>query len=408
MRLDEGDGPTGWMTRARMRRLAVAAILTYLFCAAAFILTAKDGVDALGIPLGFDFLAFHGAARLAAAGELAAAFDPAVFQAALEEQLPGVGPGYYWLYPPTFALIILPLSLLSYGPAFWLWTFAGLSAYGASVWLASRDRLAVLAALGFSATWVTAYHGQNAFFTAALFMLASHWLIARKDMHAGVAIGLLAIKPHLALLFPLALAASGRWPAFLAAAATAIGFTLISTAVLGAEYILAYLGESRALLSALMATERHWATISSIFIAVKLTGAPDSIAWTAHLTIALASASLVFIRFRQLGSIPETVALLAAATLLVSPYVMDYDLAILVVSGVVLFAPFAGGKPAKSGEAFAALAAAMIPICVVGLGRMGVQIGWAAPLIVVAIAELRLRELVGGYVPNRRAALGAK
>ena len=377
-----------WLTRARVARLAAAGIATYVLAAIATLATARGGFDALGIPLGFDFLAFHGAAQIGLSGDLAVAFDPAVFAAALEAKLPGVGYGYYWLYPPTFALMILPLGVFPYGAAFWVWTALGLAAYGGSVWLLARDRLAVIAAFAFPAVWVSAYHGQNAFFVSALFAVAAHALLARRDGLAGLAIGLLAIKPHLAILIPLALAASGRWRAFAYGGAVAISFTALSTLVFGGEYVVAFLSEGSRLAGAVLREEHHWATIASVFVAAKLFGAPTALAWALHSTVALAAAALVCLRFRRDGVTRETLALLAAASLLISPYVMDYDLLLLAVPGVLLFAA-PDTRATNRWDGALALLVAMIPLLVVGIGRTGVQIGWLAPVLTLAIVEWR-------------------
>ncbi|MEQ8750199.1 MAG: glycosyltransferase family 87 protein [Amphiplicatus sp.] len=400
-------GEAEWFTRARVTRFSLAAILSYCAGAIAAIATARNGWDALGIPLGFDFLAFHGAARLAVDGQLASAFDPQVFTAALEQELPGVGYGYFWLYPPTFATILLPFGLLSYGTAFWVWTAAGLSVYSSSAWAVTRNRVAVIACLGFTATWVTAYHGQNSFFSAALFILAVHFLLGRKDRLAGIAIGLLAFKPHLAILFPLALAASGRWRAFVSAAATAVLFSLASIAVFGWGYIDAFVEHGQSFAAALLTTERHWATITSVYVSASLAGLPPQLAWTLHALVAAAAAALVLARFIANGATRETLALLTAASLLISPYVMDYDLTVLAAAGLLLFAAGEHPRHAMKWEQAAAFSVAMIPILIVGLGRLGLQIGWLAPVIVIVIAETRLRRLTP-QAPRSRAALAAK
>ncbi|MEE2691918.1 MAG: glycosyltransferase family 87 protein [Pseudomonadota bacterium] len=396
---------TGWLTRERVNRLSIAAILAYCVGAVVVIATAHGGFDALGIPLGFDFLAFHGAARLAADGELAAGFDPYVFTATLEQQLPGVGYGYFWLYPPTFALMLAPLALLSYGAAFWVWTIAGLSVYGGSVWLATRDKTAVLACLGFTATWVTAYHGQNAFYSAALFIAATSFLLKRKEVLAGIAIGLLAFKPHLAVLFPFALAACSRWRAFGAATATLLVFSSVSIAAFGWEYLEAYVAHGESLASSLLADERHWATISSLYVAAQLAGAPHAAALALHVVVAISVSGFVIARIYNYGATKETLAMLVAASLLVSPYVMDYDLAVLAAAGVLLFGTN-DRRHATPMDQSVGLFIAMIPILVVGLGRAGIQIGWIAPALVLMLAEARLRRW--DQAPSRRAALGAK
>lgn len=388
----DADGP--FLTRARVARLSAVAVLLYLAMGAAFLMTSKDGVDALGIPLGFDFLAFHGGARLAAEGRLAEAFDPYVFQVALEQQLPGVGFGYYWLYPPAFGLMVLPFGWLPYGAAFVLWTALGLAAFGAAAWTMTRDRVAVLACFGFSAVWVAAYHGQNSFFAAALVMAACCGLLRGKDVIAGLCIGLLAFKPHLAVLFPLALLCAGRWRAFAAAAATAILFTGAGVAILGTDYLTAYLAEGLPNASALIETSKHWPTMSSVYVALRLFGVPPEWAAVGHGLVACGATVLVAAAFRKRGAAPETLALLCAASLLISPYVMDYDLLLLAPAGLLLFS----SRDAAPSARWAALIAALIPTLTVGLGREGLQIGWAAPMLTIAVCVAAL-----GYAPRRVA-----
>lgn len=397
------------MTRSRVLRLALAGLLTYIAAAIAIAATAKDGFDFAHLPLGNDFHVFYAAARLAAEGDLATAFEPDALTAEVKKTLPGVDDGFYWLYPPTYALLILPFAALPFWAAFWVWTASGLAAYGAAISLLARDRLALLAAFAFTGTWVCAYYGQNAFFVAALFGLAAYGLLNRRDGLAGVAIGLLAIKPHLALLFPIVLAASGRWRAFAAAAFTAVAFTSVSVAILGADYLSGFLANGARYANSVLYEGRHWMMMASVFSATKLAGAPGFVAWTAHAAVALSVAALVAMRFRRDGVRRETLAMATAAALLMSPYVMNYDLAVLAIAGVLLFAPGDGTRPARSWEQALALVIAMIPIAVVGVGRTGLQIGWFGPLAAVMIAEWRLQQSAGAlWRGGEKAALAAK
>jgi hypothetical protein len=63
--------------------------------------------------------------------------------------------------------------------------------------------------------------GQSSFVTAAM-LLTIFACLDRKPVLAGVLLGLLTLKPHLGLLFPVMLAVSGRWRVFLVASATAL------------------------------------------------------------------------------------------------------------------------------------------------------------------------------------------
>lgn len=152
------------------------------------------------------------------------------------------------------------------------------------------------------------------------------------------------------------------------------------------------MGEGSRLAGAVLLEERHWPTIASVFVAAKLLGAPTMLAWALHAAVAVAAAALVAIRFKRDGVTRETLALLIAASLLISPYVMDYDLLLLAVPGVLLFATPGAGRAPNRWEGALAIGVAMIPILVVGLGRMGLQIGWLAPALTLFLVARRADE----------------
>jgi uncharacterized membrane protein len=83
-----------------------------------------------------------------------------------------------------------------------------------TVYLATVRRLldrpdAVLLLAAFPGTFMCVLHGQNSMLSAAIIAGAVLCLDTR-PLLAGVLIGLLAYKPQLGLLFPLALAATGQ------------------------------------------------------------------------------------------------------------------------------------------------------------------------------------------------------
>ena len=82
--------------------------------------------------------------------------------------------------------------------------------------------------------------GHNGFLTAAL-LGAALIQLDRRPLLAGLLIGLLAYKPQFGLLIPLVLAASGRWRAFFAAAATVIVLALLVTLAFGVDVWTAFL-----------------------------------------------------------------------------------------------------------------------------------------------------------------------
>jgi hypothetical protein len=144
---------------------------------------------------------------------------------------------------------------------------------------------------------------------------------------AGVFIGLVTLKPHLALLFPVALVAIGAWRALASAAVTAAAFVGLGTAVLGKATLQAFLKD---LPDARMYVETGaapWSKMPTVFSFFRTLGVPVSGAYVAHIAVALVAVAAVWYVWRRSGDWQLRSAALMAATCLVSPYLFDYDLA---------------------------------------------------------------------------------
>lgn len=304
--------------------LLLAAVLGWLAYA------GGSASDPFGRPIGTDFISFHAAADLALAGQPAAAYDMAAHRAAQQAIVPGLVAYYAFFYPPVFLLLILPLGGLPYVPALALWLGAG----GLAYWQALRRLLpppwAGWTILAFPAVLVTAGHGQNAFLTAALFGFAALWLDRRPAL-AGVCIGLLCFKPHLAVLAPVALAAGGRWRAFGAAGATVGVLVLASVVVLGPASWVAFLAQAPVARAALEMNAVGNEKMQSVFAAMRLLGGSLGVAYGVQAGVALVAAVAVAVLARRGASGFATGAALAAGAALTSPFLLDYDLLILAV-----------------------------------------------------------------------------
>jgi hypothetical protein len=229
-------------------------------------------------------------------------------------------------YPPSFFLLILPLAWMPYVTAYIVFMVASVSSYIAVLRRIVRGSTAMWCVAAFSGLWIDVMDGQNALLTATL-AGAGILCLKRRPWLAGVFIGLLAIKPHLALLFPVALVAAGAWRTILSAAATALAVTASGVAALGESTLKAWLGSLRLASSLLENGGLPWNKMPTIFAIARMWHMPPVPAATLQAIAALAASCAVWRVWRRSPDWPVRGAALMSATFLVSPYVFDYDLA---------------------------------------------------------------------------------
>src|SRR6185312_8869674 len=118
-----------WLTRERMRLVALI-LLAAMLIGAGFLIGTSNGLnDRFGRPLGTDFSSFYAAGTLVDDGLPAAPFDLATHYAR-EQKIFGTGtPDYSFSYPPFFLFVAAALALLSYLPALLLWQGATFGLY---------------------------------------------------------------------------------------------------------------------------------------------------------------------------------------------------------------------------------------------------------------------------------------
>jgi hypothetical protein len=318
-----------WLNADRAKAWRNVLFAVTLVATIALVGSSHGGLDAGGKPLGTDFLSFYSASKLVLAGRPAAVYDPAAHHA-VEVSVFGRDLGYFaFFYPPIFLLVCAPLAVLPYGAALATWMLATFAAFAATLrgWL--DRRIGWAAVIAFPAVFLTLGHGQNAFLSAALFGAAALWL-ERRPALAGVAFGLLAFKPHFGLLLPVALIAGRRWRTLVTAAATLIAFAGASFFAFGANTWAAFL-QNAALARETLERGLVLPKMTSAFAAVRVLGGAVGLAYSIQgLVLFLTAATLVLAIQKRPGGRAEG-ALMMMAALLATPFVLDYDLALLAV-----------------------------------------------------------------------------
>jgi len=187
-----------WFGRERASGYARMMAIAFTFPLVWFYL------QAIG-PTGSDFLAFWSASHFTLEGAPAQAYS----LAAQESFQKGLGRDHFFpfLNPPPFLFLTAPLGLAPYEFSLLAWV-----ATTYAVWLAVAHRLAPGAfwpVAVFPGAMVAAWHAQNGFVTGAL-LVGAALTIGKRPWLAGALLGALIVKPHLALLVPLALIAGRK------------------------------------------------------------------------------------------------------------------------------------------------------------------------------------------------------
>lgn len=275
-----------------------------------------------------DFVSFWAAGRMLLDGAGSAIYDIDAHRA-VEQSVAGTIGLMPFPYPPPFALIVLPFGSLSYEASFIAWVTITLALY----LIASSAWMPRLLALAQPSLLVNAFVGQAAFLTSALFMAGTSLMI-RRPMLGGALLGMLVIKPQLGLLLPLALAAGRHWRAFAAAALSSTALMIASLPLVGLEGWAAFMKLASTFAGYVTAGRWPWRELASVYAFQSYFAVPRMIAIVLHLAVAMGAAALVWRAWR--GDRPGKVATLAAATLLIPPYLMTYDGLILALPIVFL------------------------------------------------------------------------
>jgi hypothetical protein len=400
-----------WLTPTRVRAYLYVLGGITLAVGLSWIGLSRHGLDLLGKPLGADFPSFWAASRLVLQGAPNRAYDLAALAAAERSAFAGLSVPYSaFFYPPTYLLLCLPLGLSPYLGALAVWL--GTTGYACwrvvRAWLGAPLQRWALLMLAFPGVLSTVGHGQNAFLTTTLVGAA---ILAwdRRPLLAGVCFGLLTVKPQLGLMIPLALIVSGRWRVIASACITALGLALASLATFGVATWRGWVAVSPL---ARRALEEEWVgseKMQSAFAAVRLLHGALGLAYGVQAAVALAAAAILVQVMRRRPSetlAPDALAqgaTLATASLLASPFMLDYDLMLLSLPLAWLVREQAKGG-ALPWEKTAMFAAFLLPLVSrLVAGRLGIPIG--PPIVFALLLVVARRALAGVSVQKASSNL---
>lgn len=319
-----------WLTPARIRNYAWMVLGLSLAGLIGLVAMSDHMVDHNGKPIGTDFSNVYAAGVLTLSGRAADAYDPPLQHAAEKAVFEGRDvPFFGWHYPPFFLIVAALLALMPYSLALLCWLAVSLPAFMVTVHAIISRRETLLATTAFPAVFVNVGHGQNAFFTAAL-LSGFLTLLDRRPILAGVLLGLLSYKPQFGLLIPLVLLLTGRWTTIVSATVTVAALIAASTMLFGIDVWHAFAESTTFTRTVVLeAGGTGWEKIQSLFSAVRMWGGSINAAYAAQGALALSLAVSIVWLWRSGAAFELKAAALAVASLLATPYVLDYDMVVL-------------------------------------------------------------------------------
>jgi Glycosyltransferase family 87 len=378
-----------WLTAARARGYSLILLAVAVIAMAGWIALSDGLIDRNGKPIGTDFSNVYAAGELTWQGKPADAYNPALQHAAEKATFGGREvPFFGWHYPPFFFAIAFVVAALPYAWGLALWLAASLATYLMTIRAILPRPETLLIASAFPAVFVNIGHGQNGFLTAALLGGALQ-MLDRRPWIAGVLIGLLAYKPQFGVLIPLALISSQRWSTIAAAMATIAGLVAISFATLGGSVWHAFIDSMN--FTQVIVLEQGgtgWEKIQSVFSAARNWGADIRTAYAIQTALALTLAATLAWLWHGDAAFELKAAALATASLLATPYVLDYDLVVSAVA-IAFFARHGFARGFRDYEISVLAAAWIVPLLSRGVaGATGIPLGL---IVVLALYGFILR-----------------
>jgi hypothetical protein len=182
--------------------------------------------------------------------------------------------------------------------------------------------------------------GHYGFFIGGLFLLGWRQVELGRPLRGGACFGLMLLKPHLAILVPLALAMKREWRAFAAATATVCALLALTTAIYGWRPWHDFLfGTSRAQAALIDAGSSFFGTMSTApATAVLSVGANGAVATIVQLLFVSGALWIVVSAALRDAPLRSFALLTSTATFMVLPYAFNYDLTVPMLGAVAVMA----------------------------------------------------------------------
>jgi hypothetical protein len=262
-----------------------------------------------------------------------------------------------WTYPPQFDLLLAPFALVPTGTAYFLFIAATLVFYLIVLRSIAANYFVLALIVLLPAIEVTIACGQNGFLTAGLIGLVC-LCFEERPIAAGLALGLMVIKPHLAITFAAYAILARRWIIVVTAGAVVLVSSLLCTLVFGPQIWAALMQSVHD--SAIFLERGYYPLFRmiSLYAGLRTVGLPASAAFLGQTVVAAGCLGIIAIACYRQFPARWCLGLVAMLAVSISPYAYDYDFPIFGI-GLALVLPELK-RDAGEGERTVIYLAAMI------------------------------------------------
>jgi hypothetical protein len=274
-----------------------------------------------------DFDAFYVAGQMAERGQAVETYDAGEMMAA-QRQFSGTIDFMPWTYLPPYLLVVQMLAQLPIGISFLAFFAATFGFYLFVVRRIAGQYLPGVMIAILPTILALARTGQNGFLTAGLigaFLLA----FSEGRRIAGLPLGLMVIKPHLAAAVALLALLDRRWSTIAMAGGIVAASLLAATTAYGMAIWPAFFSGLRDAGQFLAAAYYPLYRMSSIYAAVLAFGGSPTVALAVHLAGALGAVGVLVWAYVRRWEPRLLAATACVSSVFISPYNYDYDLAII-------------------------------------------------------------------------------
>jgi alpha-1,2-mannosyltransferase len=291
-----------------------------------------------------DFVHFYTLGNIARIGPIELLYDEVGQHARQVALLPEYANAFFRpdTYPPLVAVAFAPLSRLPYTLAGLVWAAVMLVTYLSCALLIARQagpasplrdrRFLVAACLAFPPVWLLFIHGQTTMFPFLTFALAWAALEQRRPFIAGLAMGLLALKPQLGVAIALVALLSREWRMIAGAAASVAMQAAATVWLFGTSIVWTYITTSLDVLRTAHVGEVKPYLQHSLRVLTTLL--PDPIGAP---LLAIGSVAVIWAVWSVWQSTTDPrvrMGVVVLGSVLVNPHLYVYDATLLVLTGL--------------------------------------------------------------------------